>query len=76
MNQNAYLFVRETGNGHIIVLPRRRPHSTRLFSGSKPFHSPAPQFSTSVVVVVFLVCGKINGCGTTDFSVGARGLVN
>ena len=28
------------------------------------FHSPAPQLSTSVVVVVSLVCGKINGCGT------------
>ena len=37
-------------------------------------HSPAPQLSTAVVVVVSLVCGKINGCGTIltclcDFSV-------
>ena len=41
----------------------------------------APQLSTIMVVVVFLVCGTNNGCGTIlnclcDFSVWARGWVN
>ena len=47
---------------------------TFFYLSKSKSNSPAPQLSTAVVVVVSLVCGKINGCGTIltclcDFSV-------
>ena len=61
---------------HDIILKHIAPDA--IINGMSQTHcstpQPHPQLSNSMVVVVFLICGKINGCGTIlsclcDFSV-------